>query len=178
MVLLGLLASKPANAEAVRAFLERNKLAVVGTFQSAGAVGEHLLESFGGRVGQIANQPADRLLASADLVVTIGYDPVEFWPSIWNKGNDRRVIHIDVQQPDLDVDYCPYVELTGDIAQTLAALTPLVQRQERSALSEHILQAIAAERALSRSGIRPQGRDADPPASPRLGAAEGARAPT
>ena len=38
VVLLGLLASKPANAEAVRAFLERNKLAVVGTFQSAGAV--------------------------------------------------------------------------------------------------------------------------------------------
>jgi acetolactate synthase-1/2/3 large subunit len=147
VVLLGLLASKPANAEAVRAFLEQNKLGVVGTFQSAGAVGEHLLDSFGGRVGQIANQPADRLLASADLVVTIGYDPVEFWPALWNKGNTRRVIHIDVQEPDLDVDYCPYVELTGDIAQTLAALTPLVNRHARSALSDHILQAIAAERA-------------------------------
>jgi thiamine pyrophosphate-dependent acetolactate synthase large subunit-like protein len=45
VVLLGLLASKPANAEAVRDFLDHNKLAVVGTFQSAGAVGEHLLES-------------------------------------------------------------------------------------------------------------------------------------
>lgn len=147
VVLLGLLASKPANAEAVRVFLERNRLAVVGTFQSAGAVGEHLLDSFGGRVGQIANQPADRLLASADLVVTIGYDPVEFWPALWNKGNTRRVIHIDVQEPDLDADYCPYVELTGDIAQTLAALTPLVDRRERSALAAHILQAILAERA-------------------------------
>jgi acetolactate synthase-1/2/3 large subunit len=141
-----MLASKPANAEAVRAFLERNKLAVVGTFQSAGAVGEHLLESFGGRVGQIANQPADRLLASADLVVTIGYDPVEFWPALWNKGNDRKIIHIDVQTPDLDVEYCPYVELTGDIAQTLLALSPLVNRMERSALSSQILQAIIAER--------------------------------
>ena len=147
VVLLGLLASKPANAEAVRVFLERNRLAVVGTFQSAGAVGEHLLDSFGGRVGQIANQPADRLLASADLVVTIGYDPVEFWPALWNKGNTRRVIHIDVQEPDLDADYCPYVELTGDIAQTLTALTPLVDRRERSALAAHILQAILAERA-------------------------------
>ena len=146
VVLLGLLASKPANAQAVRNFLERNRLAVVGTFQSAGAVGEHLLESFGGRVGQIANQPADRLLASADLVVTIGYDPVEFWPPLWNKGNSRKIIHIDVQQPDLDVEYCPYVELTGDIAQTLAALTPLVKRSESSALSHHILQAIIAER--------------------------------
>ena len=146
VVLLGLLASKPANAEAVRAFLEHNKLAVVGTFQSAGAVGEHLLESFGGRVGQIANQPADRLLGSADLVVTIGYDPVEYWPPHWNKGNRRMIIDIDVQQPDLDVDYCPTVELTGDIAQTLAALTPLVDRRTRSALSGHILEAIAAER--------------------------------
>jgi acetolactate synthase-1/2/3 large subunit len=147
VVLLGLLASKPTNADAVRLFLEHNKLPVVGTFQSAGAVGEHLLDSFGGRVGQIANQPADGLLASADLVVTIGYDPVEFWPALWNKGNNRRVIHIDVQEPDLDADYCPFVELTGDIAQTLAALTPKVDRRERSALSEHILQAIAAERA-------------------------------
>ncbi len=146
VVLLGLLASKPTNAEAVRAFLEHSKLAVVGTFQSAGAVGEHLLESFGGRVGQIANQPADRLLASADLVVTIGYDPVEYWPPHWNQGNGRKIIHIDVQEPDLDAEYCPYVELTGDIAQTLAALTPLVDRKEKSALSDHILQAIIAER--------------------------------
>jgi acetolactate synthase I/II/III large subunit len=105
VVLLGLLASKPATAEAVRVFIEHNKLGVVGTFQSAGAVGEHLLESFGGRVGQIANQPADRLLASADLVITIGYDPVEYWPSLWNKGNQRKIIHIDVQEPDLDVEY-------------------------------------------------------------------------
>jgi acetolactate synthase-1/2/3 large subunit len=147
IVLLGLLASKPVTAEAVRLFIEHAKLGVVGTFQSAGAVGEHLLQSFGGRVGQIANQPADRLLASADLVVTIGYDPVEYWPSLWNKGNARKIIHIDVQEPDLDVEYCPYVELTGDIAQTLAALTPLVNRRERSALSDHILQAITAERA-------------------------------
>ncbi len=146
VVLLGLLASKPANAEAVRVFLEQNRLAVVGTFQSAGAVGEHLLENFGGRVGQFSNQPPDRLLASADLVVTIGYDPVEFWPAMWNKGNDRKIIHIDVQAPDLDVEYCPCVELTGDIAQTLLALSPLVNRKEQSALSGQILQAISAER--------------------------------
>jgi acetolactate synthase I/II/III large subunit len=146
VVLLGLLASKPDNADAVRLFLEQNRLAVVGTFQSAGAVGEHLLESFGGRVGQIANQPADRLLAAADVVVTIGYDPVEFWPLLWNKGKDRKIIHIDAQEPDLDVDYCPYVELTGDIAQTLRLLTPKVDRRARSALSDHILAAILAER--------------------------------
>src|SRR3984957_10332879 len=69
VVLLGLLASKPINAAAVRQFLERNNLPVVGTFQAAGAVGAHQLENFGGRVGQLANRPADRLLESADLVI-------------------------------------------------------------------------------------------------------------
>jgi hypothetical protein len=37
--------------------------------------------NFGGRVGQIANQPVDQLLASADLVIIVGYDRVEYWPS-------------------------------------------------------------------------------------------------
>jgi acetolactate synthase-1/2/3 large subunit len=49
----------------------------------------NLFSSFGGRVGQINNQPADAILAAGDLVITIGYDPVEYWPSIWNKGNKR-----------------------------------------------------------------------------------------
>ena len=145
VVLLGLQASKPTIADAVRDFLDRNSLAVVGTFQSAGAVSAHLLESFGGRVGQLANQPADRLLAAADLVVTVGYDPVEYWPSLWNKV-DRTIIHVDVKEADLDTHYCPTVELTGDIGQTLAALTPLVAREGKSAMAEHILQAIIAER--------------------------------
>jgi acetolactate synthase-1/2/3 large subunit len=86
-VLLGLLASKPANADAVREFVERNNLPVVGTFQSAGALSAHLFQNFGGRVGQLANQPADQLLNSADLVITIGYDPIEYPPLDWSKGN-------------------------------------------------------------------------------------------
>ena len=145
VVLLGLQASKPAIADAVREFLDRNSLAVVGTFQSAGAVSAHLLESFGGRVGQLANQPADRLLAAADVVVTVGYDPVEYWPSLWNKA-ERTIIHMDVKEADLDTYYCPTVELTGDIGQTLAALTPFIAREGKSAMAEHILQAIIAER--------------------------------
>jgi len=145
VVLLGMLASKPANAEALQTFLQKNNLAVVGTFQAAGAVGALLFENFGGRVGQIANQPADRLLGSADLVVTVGYDPVEYWPPEWNKGKTREIIHIALPT-DLDNDYTPTVELTGDIAQTLQALTPLIQRDRKAALSSDILNAIVAER--------------------------------
>lgn len=148
VVLVGMLASRPANAKALQSFLTHGRLPVVGTFQAAGAVGAPLFDNFGGRVGQIANQPADRLLDSADLVITVGYDPVEYWPPEWNANKARKIIHIDVLPADLDNSYQPSVELTGDIAQTLDALAPNIKRTEKSALSADILAAISAERNL------------------------------
>lgn len=91
-------------------FLERDNLPVVGTFQAAGTVGAHLFENFGGRVGRLAHQPADRLLGSADLVATIGYDPVEYPPSEWNRPSSRKLIHVDIVRADLDNCYHPYIE--------------------------------------------------------------------
>ena len=148
VVLLGMLASKPGNARALQTFISKNNLPVVGTFQAAGAVGAMLFDNFGGRVGQLANQPADRLLESADLVITVGYDPVEYWPPLWNGKSQRKIIHIDVLPADLDNCYSPYVELTGDIAQTLQALAPQLQRTQKPALSSAILETIRAERQL------------------------------
>jgi acetolactate synthase I/II/III large subunit len=147
VVLLGLLASNPANANAVRELIAANNLPVVGTFQAAGAVAAYQLEAFGGRIGQLANQPADRLLEAADLVIAVGYDPVEYWPSIWNKDRDRKIIHVDTLPADLDNHYCPAVELTGDIAQSLAALQPLTKRKVQSPVSSAILRTIREERA-------------------------------
>jgi acetolactate synthase-1/2/3 large subunit len=141
-----MLASRPANAEALQSFLAKGNLAVVGTFQAAGAVGALMFDSFGGRVGQLANQPADRLLEVADLVISVGYDPVEYWPPEWNANNKRKIIHVDVLPADLDNSYQPYIELTGDIAQTLNALAPQLSRATKSVLSATILEAIVAER--------------------------------
>jgi acetolactate synthase-1/2/3 large subunit len=75
VVLLGMLASRPANSESLQSFLTKSNLPVVGTFQAAGAVGALLFDNFGGRVGQLANQPADGLLNSADLVITMVTTP-------------------------------------------------------------------------------------------------------
>jgi len=65
-----------------------------------------------------------------------------------------------VREPDLDVEYCPYVELTGDIAQTLATLTPMVNRASMSALSEQMLRSIASER--TRLAEEAAGKDGTP----------------
>jgi len=147
VVLLGLLASRDVNANAVRSLIKRADLPVVGTYQAAGAVSEQLLDHFGGRVGLVTNQQADQLLAVADLVITIGYDPIEFEPSLWNRSGERTIIHIDALPADLDSCYCPQVELVGDIAQTLDVLAPQVARTERSTVSAGLLKSIAQERA-------------------------------
>ena len=127
VVFLGMMASKPQSVDAVREFIRKLDVPVVGTFQAAGAVSHDLFKNFGGRVGQLANQPGDKLLQAADLVITIGYNPVEYDPSIWNKGNARPIIHMDVLPSYMDRNYVSSVELLGDISATARALTPLVQ---------------------------------------------------
>ena len=152
VVLLGLLASKPENAAAIHELIASRKLPVVGTFQAAGAISANLFSSFGGRVGQLSNQPADKILAAGDLVITIGYDPVEYWPSIWNKGNKRTIVHLDLLPADIDNSYSPAVELIGDIAATIRLLTPLISHSAPDAVIKGLLDKIAeARQELARS---------------------------
>ena len=146
VVLLGLLASKPENAQSVREFIERGHFPVVGTYQASGSVSLGLFGNFGGRVGLLNNQPADKLLEAADLVVTIGFDAVEYDPCIWNNGNQRPLVHIDVLRADIDNSYHPTVELIGSIAATLKTLTPQLRRSSLDSESKNILDEIANER--------------------------------
>jgi acetolactate synthase-1/2/3 large subunit len=136
VLLLGLLASQPRAAEAVRALLAGAKLSVVCTYQGAGVVSRELFDCFGGRVGLFHNQPADRLLDAADVVVTVGYNPIEYEPGLWNRGRTRHLVHIDVVRADIDRDYRPQVELTGDVAATLRALATRVERKPPPADAE------------------------------------------
>jgi len=58
----------------------------------------------------------------ADLVVAVGYDLVEYAPSRWNPDGKKRIVHIDTQPADVDVDYQPEVELIGDIGGSIDRL--------------------------------------------------------
>jgi acetolactate synthase-1/2/3 large subunit len=123
----------------------------------------NLFSNFGGRVGQINNQPADEILAAGDLVITIGYDPVEYWPSIWNKGHKRPVVHVDALPADMDNSYSPTAELLGDIAATLRLLSPLVSRSSPDPSIKRLLEKIVGEREeLARSAAALNGTPIHP----------------
>ncbi|WP_458122543.1 acetolactate synthase AlsS [Paenibacillus sp. Z6-24] len=127
VLLLGMKASSPAVTAAVRELIRDTDLPVVETFQAAGAISRDLEDHFYGRVGLFSNQPGDILLQQSDLVLTIGYDPIEYDPYLWNKGDNRLVFHLDNRKADIDQDYQPAGELIGDIAMNVNALTPLLK---------------------------------------------------
>ena len=126
VILLGLLASKPENADAVRTFMRKTNIPAVGTFQAAGTVSADLLHNFAGRIGQLDNSPGDELLAAADVIITVGYDPIEYDPSFWNHRRTAKLIHIDSSHADIDNFYLPAVQVLGNVAASLAALLDLV----------------------------------------------------
>jgi acetolactate synthase-1/2/3 large subunit len=148
VLLLGLLSSRPENAEAIRAFLRKTGLPVVGTFQAAGTVSADLFKRFAGRIGQLDNTPGDELLSKADVIITVGYDPVEYDPSIWNHSRSARIIHIDSTRADIDNFYSPAVEVLGDIAASLSGLAYLVSPLTLAPDVEHFLSILASKRAL------------------------------
>lgn len=146
VLFLGLLASEKQTAEAVHGLIAKTNMPIVSTYQAAGVVPREHFDRFGGRVGLFRTQPGDRILDAADLVITVGYDPIEFEPALWNRGKKRNLIHIDVVPEDVDNDYRPAVELTGDITATLRALTERITGST-STTSAELLQEVARERA-------------------------------
>jgi len=146
VLFLGLLASEKQTAEAVHGFIAKTNMPIVSTYQAAGVVPREHFDRFGGRVGLFRTQPGDRILDAADLVITVGYDPIEFEPALWNRGKKRNLIHIDVVPEDVDSDYRPEVELTGNITATLRALTERIT-DSTSRTSAELLQEVARERA-------------------------------
>lgn len=125
VILAGMRASDQRNTRALRNFLKWVPIPVVETFQGAGIISHDLIDLYYGRVGLFHNQTGDMLLKKADLVITIGYDPIEYEARNWNVNPDSVVINLDSVAPELTVDYQPEIILQGDIASTINELSKL-----------------------------------------------------
>jgi acetolactate synthase-1/2/3 large subunit len=141
---VGVRTGEPAPCAALRELLAVTDLPVVETFQAAGVVSRGLEDRFVGRVGLFRNQPGDIVIGHADVLVTIGFDPVEYDPRLWNSDPARTLIHLDEVPADIDNHYQPALELRGDIAATLTELIrPLTGLRLNDTVSAHC----AAQRA-------------------------------
>lgn len=109
-----------ASAALVR-FAEALNLPVTTTFMAKGTIPfAHPLA-----LGVIGLQNRDTVswwLDRADVVVTVGYDLVEYAPVWWNPYRDKKIVHLDRSPAEVDAAYTVAVEVTGDLSASLSAL--------------------------------------------------------
>jgi acetolactate synthase-1/2/3 large subunit len=108
-------------APELRAFARGLHVPIAVTFMGKGAIDDRSHLS----LMAVGLQARDHVLSGfdrADLVVSVGYDLVEYAPARWNPDASKRIIHIDTQPAEVDAFYRPTVELIGDIDGTLRRL--------------------------------------------------------
>jgi acetolactate synthase-1/2/3 large subunit len=66
-------------------------------------------------------------LDAADLVITLGYDMVEYHPILWNGSDTKEIVHIDFLPAEIDEFYHPETEVVGDLAHALWMLNERVE---------------------------------------------------
>ncbi|KIW77902.1 acetolactate synthase, catabolic [Fonsecaea pedrosoi CBS 271.37] len=136
VLFLGMRASSPRVVSAVRRLLSKFPLPTVETFQAAGAVPRELVHLFYGRVGLFRNQVGDKLLSKSDLVLAVGYDPVEYDANLWNPRGARHVVHIDFTASDYGTYYHPVAELLGSVVENITYLADHLSQISEPTISD------------------------------------------
>ncbi|EGP5629907.1 acetolactate synthase AlsS [Enterococcus sp. E4-79] len=145
VLLVGMRGSSEKETLAIRQLVEKTALPVVETFQAAGVISRELEAHFFGRVGLFRNQPGDMLLKRSDLVIAIGYDPIEYEARNWNAEKDAQIIVIDEAPAEIDPFMQPERELIGDISATLDLLTGSLEPQQVSEDAKEYLASLQAK---------------------------------
>ncbi len=111
----------------LRLFCEKTGIGVINTFMAKGCVdmdADYCLYT----IGLQAKDVVACALDAADVVITLGYDMVEYHPHLWNSHSDKTIIHADFLPAEIDTNYLPETELVGDLAHTLWMLNERVDR--------------------------------------------------
>ncbi|WP_438761841.1 acetolactate synthase AlsS [Enterococcus sp. AZ194] len=155
VLLVGMRGSSVNESAAIRELISQIQLPVVETFQAAGVISRRLEDHFFGRVGLFRNQPGDMLLKRSDLVIAVGYDPIEYEARNWNAEKDARIVVIDEIPAEIDQYLQPESELIGNIAATLQSLTQEIGRYQLAEDSLAYLKTLQ-ERLTARDMFEPQ----------------------
>ncbi len=137
---------------------------VVHTFMGKGILKDSDPLSWGALGLQMRDVVMDGL-DDADLIISVGYDLVEYAPRNWNRDASRPIIHIGALPAEIDRYYTPSVELVGDIGASLRALAAAWQSRRsfapRPDVRERILHELDDYRQDDDFPVKPQRLVAD-----------------
>ena len=114
----------------LNAFVEERGIPIVHTQMGKGAISdrsEYSLFTTGIHAKDYYVCGFDR----ADLIITLGYNIVEFSPIHWNKSKDKKILHIDFLPSEVDEYYNPDLEVGGDVSNTLWILRERLKNEPK-----------------------------------------------
>lgn len=123
----GVIRERAVNA--LRAFVETTGIPVVNTFMAKGVLPfDHPLnlQTMGLQMKDYVAYAFDK----ADLIITIGFDYVEYQPHFFNP-QGKPVVHIDTAMAEVDVLYPLSAEVVGNIKTSLIHLAETVRPFEK-----------------------------------------------
>ena len=112
----------------LRRFCDATGIGVVSTFMAKGCVdmdADYCLYTIGLQAKDVVTCAVD----AADVVITLGYDMVEYHPRLWNANCDKKIVHGDFLPAEIDENYHPETEMVGDLAHTLWMLNERLEQQ-------------------------------------------------
>lgn len=130
----------------LRLLCEKTGIGVLSTFMAKGCVdmdAPYCLYTIGLGSKDIPACAID----AADLIITIGYDMVEYHPKLWNDGTEKEIMHIDFLPAEIDEDYHPETEVVGDLAHALWMLNERID--QAGGLSFDLSQQAAVRRDMN-----------------------------
>ncbi|MBM3896987.1 MAG: acetolactate synthase large subunit [Thaumarchaeota archaeon] len=132
-----------ASSELVE-FARATNIPVVNTFMGKGVIPANDELS----LGTIGLQARDYVMCGverADLVISIGYDLVEYAPRFWNPNVDKKIIHIDSTHSETDTHFRTIIDLKGDIKETLKLLATVCKFRSDSSYTTKLKRYITSE---------------------------------
>jgi acetolactate synthase-1/2/3 large subunit len=100
------------------------------------------------------------VFAESDVVITVGYDLVEYAPCFWNPNRDKHIVHVHMTPAEVDAHYIVDVGVLGDLSLSLDQIGDQLtsfEPQWAKAARERIQSAFEAEWAAPPSWpMRPQ----------------------
>ncbi len=166
VILAGNGAIRKRAASQLQRLAHKTGIPVVNTFMGKGSMpmdDKHCLFTMGLQGKDHINHAFD----DVDLVLTVGYDLVEYSPGFWNANMSKKVVHVDFLPAEVDYHYTVAVDVVGDIADALwqinmelerdhATNLPLQNIDSWQKLRNTILQDFAMEKDDTSFPMKPQ----------------------
>jgi len=123
-------ANRKAITEELEDFVGQTGIYLVHTQMGKGVVPDDCVHSLFA-TGIHARDYVNCGIDGADLIITIGYDIVEYPPYLWNRALDKQIINIDFVESVPDRYFNPTIEIIGDIASSIRELgTSIPEKRE------------------------------------------------